>query len=115
MSFYKFTQNNSFGHFEEDDKVCQFLYIEADNIAEAIYKAGELGCYWDGVKKGIDCPCCGDRWNIYGELISPEKPISTIEEYAQLMADKYGGFTKPDARIFYEDGRIVEIFQKTED
>jgi hypothetical protein len=35
----------------------------------------------------------------------------TVEEYAQHIADNYG-FTKPDARIYYGDGRIVEINSK---
>lgn len=61
--FYKFDQNNSYGRFDVNDKVCQGLFIEADNEGEAIEKAEELGCYWDGVEEGIDCPCCGDRWS----------------------------------------------------
>ncbi len=132
---------------------------EADSIAE------DLGCYWDGVNEGSDCPCCGDRW--YGghevELMAmstekdgsypveewvdrkkstPEEALetlrsrysefewikepslgdkygspiiegvvklNTIEDYAQVMADQYG-WTYPDARIFYRDGTIKEIF-----
>ena len=60
--FYEFDQNNSGGHFVVDDKLCHRLFIEADTREEATEKAEELGCYWDGVDKGIDCPCCGDRW-----------------------------------------------------
>lgn len=33
----------------------------------------------------------------------------TIESYAQYLADYYG-WTSPDCRIYYEDGRVVEIF-----
>ena len=60
--FYEFDQNNSGGVFITDNNLCHRLYIEADSIDEAISKAEELGCYWDGVTKGLDCPCCGDRW-----------------------------------------------------
>ena len=60
--FYEFTQNNSGGTFVVDDKVCHRLFVEADNEDEAYSIAKSLGCYWDGVAKGIDCPCCGDRW-----------------------------------------------------
>lgn len=62
--FYGFNQNNSGGHFVVDDSLCHRLFIEADDKDEAISKAEELGCYWDGVDKGIDCPCCGDRWSL---------------------------------------------------
>lgn len=63
--FYEFSQNNSGGYFKVDDKVCHRLFIEADDKDEAIYKAGKLGCYWNGVSEGIDCECCGDRWHMY--------------------------------------------------
>lgn len=101
--FYKFTQNNSGGYFVVDDNVCYRLFIEANNIQEAIDKAKELGVYFDGVSKGIDCSCCGDRWyepwedegleldkwqqegypvGIYGYYNNPE----------QLWQQKYGKF-----------------------
>lgn len=61
--FYEFSQNNSGGSFDVNDKLCHVMIIEADTEAEAVNKAEELGCYWDGVDRGIDCPCCGDRWS----------------------------------------------------
>lgn len=59
--FYLFNQNNSGGSFIVNDKVCHRLFIEADDGREALRVAESLGCYWDGVSKGLDCPCCGDR------------------------------------------------------
>ena len=35
--------------------------------------------------------------------------INNIEEYAQLISDEYG-WTTPDARIYYNDGTVKEIF-----
>ncbi len=61
-AFYKFQQNNSGGSFVTDDKLCHVLVIEALSEREAIAKAEDLGCYWDGCDSGNDCPCCGDRW-----------------------------------------------------
>ena len=60
--FYEFSQNNSGGGFDTDDKLCHRLFIEADSNEEAISKAENLGCYWNGVDEGMDCECCGDRW-----------------------------------------------------
>lgn len=34
--------------------------------------------------------------------------FNTVEEYAQYLANRYG-MTEPDARLFYKDGRVVEI------
>lgn len=160
LNWYMFSQNNSYGRFEVDDKVCHRLYIEAETFDEAVEKAEELGCYWDGVEKGIDCPCCGDRWDkcnkhpidlkkydtegmaaevsdgiypdtiaewnkrygdyeiieqprfidTYGKIYTGKIRIHDIEEYAKYLADTYG-YTSPDARIYYSDGTVKEIFK----
>ena len=116
--FYEISQNNSGGSFDVDDKICHRLFIEADNIDDAISKAEDIGCYWDGVSSGLDCPCCGDRWSTPWDddgldLVklskSYKQKFNSIEDYAQLLADKYG-WTKPDGRIFYKNGDITEIF-----
>lgn len=60
--FYEFDQNNSGGNFITNDRLCARVVIEADSSEDAMDKAEELGCYWDGVSKGMDCGCCGDRW-----------------------------------------------------
>ena len=83
--FYSFDQNNSGGFFIINDKVCHRILIEADTKEDAIAKAEELGCYWDGVAQGIDCPCCGDRW--YGcDAVDIEK--YTTEGHTATV---YGG------------------------
>lgn len=93
--FYEFNQNNSGGVFHEDCKVCHRLFIEADNVTEAVSIAEELGCYWDGVDKGFDCPCCGDRWHIpYSCMEIPQEyevggyETKTIKQWQ----DKYGSY-----------------------
>lgn len=60
--FYEFSQNNSGGSFDVDSKLCHRLFIEATSVDEAVSKAENLGCYWNGVDNGMDCECCGDRW-----------------------------------------------------
>lgn len=115
--FYKVVQNNSGGYFVTDKDLCHRLYIEADSKEEAIKKAEELGCYWNGVRKGIDCPCCGDRWRECSEIDYDKlydwynTQLKDIEELAQFIANRYGGWTIPDARIFYKNGKVTEIFK----
>lgn len=163
--FYELTQNNSGGSHDCDETVCHRLIIEATSVEDAINKAEDLGCYWDGVDKDIDCSCCGDRWyqpyspididnmntkwggyevgeyleksdNIdealesfkskypdakwseepkvidkYGsQKITGKIEIDSIERYAQVVANEYGGWTSPDTRIFYKNGQVTEIF-----
>jgi len=46
----------------------------------------------------------------YGsQIIEGSVKLYSIEDYAQVLADQYG-WTYPDARIFYYDGRVKEIF-----
>lgn len=162
MNWYLFDQNNSGGSFVVNDKVCHRLFIEANTPEEAISKAEDLGCYWDGVAHGMDCPCCGDRWSCYylnpvniekyktegyrvnvydgiykstkgewerryrGYKVIKEPEFETrysvrdyagvisfdnIEEYAQYLANEHG-WTTPDARIYYDNGCVKEIFSK---
>jgi hypothetical protein len=66
--FYEVNQNNSGGGFDVDDKLCHRLYIEAVSEDDAMNIAESLGCYWNGVEEGMDCPCCGDRWYGVGEI-----------------------------------------------
>jgi hypothetical protein len=37
--------------------------------------------------------------------------FNSLEEYIQFLSDEYG-WTKPDARIYYADGTVKEIFKK---
>lgn len=164
-NFYVFDQNNSGGSFITDSNLCHRIIIEADSEKEADEKALELGCYFDGVDSGMDCECCGDRWNgsylvdfensnerwgsmevylydngddtnksieslskKYEDYVWAEPPtaeeaygstkirgkiiVRSVEEYAQIMANQWGGWTSPEIRIFYKDGSVKEFFEK---
>jgi hypothetical protein len=124
LNWFEVCQNNSGGSFDVDDKLCHRLLIEATSIDEATSKAEDLGCYWDGVSKGTDCECCGDRWSTpyltlefpmpwskgYGKS-KADCQLASVEEYAQYLADEYG-WTTPDARLYYYSGEVKEIFSK---
>ena len=111
MAFYYFKQYNSFGFFDIDDMLCRLLFIEADTHDEAIKKAEEFGCYWDGVAKGIDCIYGQDRWSKKKNI---PVNVDNIVIYAQCLADNYGNFvsSSPFCRIFYKNGEVKEIFSE---
>ena len=84
--FYTFYQSNSGGKliYNADDGISGYVIIEAETLEEAIYKAKQIGLYFDGVENGSDCSCCGDRWydklstfdihlkpTVSGQVISP--------------------------------------------
>ena len=73
MKWYLFNQNNSGGYFTPP---AQYLWIEAENENEAERIAEEVfGVYYFGVDAGLDCPCCGDRWDGCEEYDEPFFPI----------------------------------------
>lgn len=73
---YEFDQNNTGGSFDVDDKLCHRVYIEANDIEEAVSIAEGMGVYFNGCEEGLDCSCCGDRW-YYPNEIDLEKPYTT--------------------------------------
>lgn len=69
--FYTFEQNDAGGDFLGG---YESVVIEADTAEEANERAERLGLYFNGVNKGIDCECCGDRWT-RAEGKGREKPL----------------------------------------
>lgn len=63
--WYRFRQNNSGGsfHFEPENGIGVNVWIEAYDAEVANVRALRLGLYFDGCADGIDCDCCGDRWD----------------------------------------------------
>ena len=89
--FYCFSQNNSGGYFKINDSVSHFVFIEADNHDQAHRRAIEwAGIYFDGASRGLDCPCCGDRW--YETCDFDPEPIiygKPAKEYSSDWTDYY--------------------------
>lgn len=116
--FYELTQNNSGGYFKVDDKLCNMLIIEADSEKEALNKAEDLGCYWDGVDKGIDCPCCGDRWYRYAEEIKINSPcIATSRSYNdenknKIVTEFYNKYSKYNLTDVKEENSLFREGEK---
>jgi hypothetical protein len=107
MKWFLWDQNNSGGSFVEDEHLTTRVFIQAETGAKAEAKAFDFGVYYNGVEDGLDCDCCGDRWYSPEEVSLPK--AETIEEYAQYLVDNYG-WCSPDARLFYADGSVKEIF-----
>ena len=68
MAFFTYIQNNTGGSFDFNDKVTHIVVVEETTASRADARAELLGIYFDGVREGSDCACCGDRWSrAYGE------------------------------------------------
>ena len=53
--------------------------MEATDTHNADSRAENIGIYFDGVDRNMDCACCGDRWRRSDDMFSQdEKPASGI-------------------------------------
>lgn len=98
MAFYTFRQNNSGGFFVGPE----FVIIEADSADEANVTAIDHDVYFNGVRHGDDCECCGDRWCEVDEYDATEKP----EIYGKDPAEHTN---------FRGEKPVVKIVRKTVD
>jgi hypothetical protein len=62
--FYEFNQNNSGGSFDFNKKsgITHIVIVEGTSLSDVINRAEDIGIYFNGCDKEIDCDCCGDRW-----------------------------------------------------
>lgn len=84
--WYHYRQNNSGGSFDivPEEGIGPHLYIEAKHSEQADQLAMDLGLYFEGVEAGLDCDCCGDRWE---EVYYGEDKID-ISKYSFLFHDE---------------------------
>ena len=79
--------------------IAQYVVIEAINEYEANHRAEKIGLYFDGVKKGKDCPCCGNRWDNH--------PFPYTNKEALLKALDSGLLVR-DNGLYFGNGLILD-------
>lgn len=106
--FYTFIQNNSGGSFifDEDSGITHFVIVEADSSEEANSIAERIGLYWNGCDEGVDCPCCGDRWDSTYPSDGCDTPMiysSPVKDFNPIF---YWMDVGKEVAIHYKDGSI---------
>lgn len=105
--FYTYIQNNSGGSFEVNEDIKQYVIIEADSAEEANDKAEDLGIYFDGVEKGFDCPCCGNRWHKCDEEDGTKDPLIWGQSPIEYLCGEYV-WSDTQVIVYYKtDGKVV--------
>lgn len=87
---FLFRQINSGGSFITNNDVARFVVIESTSKKKAFKKAKEVGLYFNGCEKGIDCSCCGDRWDrcvVYDSLWDVITSLWTLFHYSAWLED----------------------------
>jgi len=99
--FYTFHQNNSGGVFGGP---ALNVIVEANSTEHANERAHDFDVYFDGVDKGHDCECCGDRWYPTWEdgTEKPEVYGKPAEKYTSSWADK----DIPAVKVYYLNGDV---------
>jgi hypothetical protein len=100
--FYTFSQNNSGGTFDVNNRVCEYVIVEADSAKDANERAENVGVYFNGCDTGADCECCGDRWYEQWDE-SDGKEVPSI--YGTAVTEMTAGFFRKQAYVYYKDGR----------
>jgi len=94
--FHTYRQNNSEGIFLGPTFVC----VEADTLDEADERAEQSGfVYFNGVRKGKDCACCGDRWSC---AYDADDLTETPTAYGKPL------FNQSDFVIVHRNGEITK-------
>ena len=63
LKWFEYSQKNLGGFVHKNDDVSITVVVQATSLKEANRIAEDrAGIYFDGVGKGYDCSCCGDRW-----------------------------------------------------
>ncbi len=103
---FLYSQNNSGGSFTVNDHVAHNVLIEAIDFNHANSIAENVGIYFDGVKEGRDCSCCGNRWSRrYGN-----DGFETLEEYIQLKSSFKSLYQEEkQTRVYYLNGSKLSI------
>ena len=123
LHWYEFDQNNSGGVFVMDDDVSIKVFIQSENAEGANQKAEEVGTYFDGCEKDMDCDCCGDRWYRAGDPLdsfkthfwgSENDEYDNISDYAQALADAsvWAEDDKPAVIVYFADGSFKRVCKK---
>jgi len=100
MKFFTYSQNNSGGFYSGPYGVI----VEAPNqdVANALAES-VAGVYFNGVRNGRDCQCCGDRWYPgWNEYDKAEDAFNDI--YNQYMLDE---MREHGIMLVSADGRSV--------
>lgn len=101
--YYTFRQNNTGAFYKENPSkgIGKYVIVQADNAEEANERAEEIGLYFHGVSQGVDCRCCGDRWNKTSEQYGTESP--------EIYGDSLIKWANDDVYVHYKNGAFVDV------
>ena len=101
MAFFVYQQHNTGGSWVTTAALSKWVIIEAEDARQANSTAERIGMVFDGVEKGIDCACCGDRWYPARDDDQGISRMVTGEGRVKVMADRS---SITDTTIYWHNG-----------
>lgn len=98
-----FSKNKEFGEYP--------VKIWADKRSQGSDQIKIMNEKYSGFE-WTEAPILGERYGT--PVVEGKIKITNIEEYAQVHANEYG-WTSPDARIFYENGDVKDIYMYSDE
>lgn len=118
--YYVYKQSNPGGceYYIYNKKITAYIFIEANTPKESNKIAKSIGIYFDGVKNGIDCSCCNDRWtpiNINSKKYNDpeeyfnESYVKSDRDRVKFIPNEYN-YSKPYYYIYNKDinGKLIK-------
>lgn len=110
--FFHYYQNNPGGTTFKNSSVCSLVVIEAKNYQKANEKAQSIDIYFDGVRNGHDCQCCGNRWTPHYENA---KGRHTLEIDGQPIDAGYTtekNDSHPAVMVYFKNGSKQDYYKE---
>lgn len=97
LKWFWFDQNNSGGHYTNDENQSELVFVQAANAKEAV------AYIWDKLDHGY-CECCGERWSNWlddgdGSDFPAIYGTEHIYDYYYNPFETYAGHTSKRWRI----------------
>lgn len=99
LRWWAYHQNNSGGYFITDEKVAEYVFVQARDAAEAQTRADAI---FDEDDRRVYCSCCGERW--YG----PNEDEGTAQPmiYETSIYDVTPHTFCTECRLHFFDGSV---------
>jgi hypothetical protein len=108
--YYVYEQNNSGGNFHNNENLGEYVIIAAKDTKDANKRAQKIGVYFNGVKNGHDCECCGNRWSrawaevgndipLLYDTQRPEAFLMSFDRYSKIVVHHADGTRETYQRI----------------
>lgn len=114
MPYFTFSQNNSGGSFVLNDAVSEWVIIWGRDYRDANRRAEDIGIYFDGVDRGMDCDCCGDRWSAQSSYDKGDDEPSIYGESVEKFFAENDSFRSRRKVIVYDEEGNKKVHEKEE-